>query len=53
MRQWCRDRGWWRIEGQGCVVLEELHDAENPGVAARGASGEGEVVSLDDWMDSP
>jgi uncharacterized iron-regulated membrane protein len=33
------------------VVLEELHDASNPRVAARGAAGEGEVVSLDGRMD--
>jgi hypothetical protein len=33
------------------VVLEELHDAANPGIAARGAAREGEVVSLDGRMD--
>jgi hypothetical protein len=33
------------------AVLEGVHDAVNPGVAARGAAGEREVVSLDCGMD--
>lgn len=33
------------------VLLEEFHDAPDPGFAARGAAGEGEMVSLDRPVD--
>jgi hypothetical protein len=48
---WCRHRGARLVKDTERVVLEEFHDAANPGVAARGAAGEGEVVSLDCRMD--
>ena len=43
----CRDRRRGLLDRLEGVVLEEVHDAANPGVRVCGAAGEGEVVSLD------